>query len=198
MASYFFMKHHDKFLGSNPPYVEPTSVTELALADYSYENLRIASKDWTEPVVVRQMFAQSPALNWVQDGKNWNAMQSLKDFNVSVIQNATMGKDHDINCETFKGADSRMTLFSEAINQVFDYDPKSNQPAKTMVIPPASRTHREVDYDLDKALYDLIEKDLDYRVFGGDWSVRGIANSVITQLWIGSGAEDLSQGTGWH
>ena len=61
-----------------------------------------------------------------------------------------------------------------------------------MVIPPASRTHREVDYDLDKALYDLIEKDLDYRVFGGDWSVRGIANSVITQLWIGSGAEDLS------
>ena len=53
MASYFFLKHHDKFLGSNPPYVEPTSVTELALADYSYENLRIASKDWTEPVVVR-------------------------------------------------------------------------------------------------------------------------------------------------
>jgi hypothetical protein len=47
------MKHHNNFFGSNPALVEATPITELALGDYSYENLRIASKDWTEPVVVR-------------------------------------------------------------------------------------------------------------------------------------------------
>ena len=51
------MKHHESFFGKDPPFVEANPVIELALSDYSHENLRIASKDWTEPVVVRQMFA---------------------------------------------------------------------------------------------------------------------------------------------
>ena len=72
-----------------------------------------------------------------------------------------------------------MTKFSEAITEILNYDPKSNIPSKTMVIPPASRTHREIDYELDAAIFDIIEKDLDLRSFGGDW-VKGIANSIIT------------------
>ena len=76
------MKHHEDFFGKNPPLVKPTPVTEMALADYSHENLRIVSKNWTEPVVVRKMFANSPALKWAD---NEEALSTLSKFNVSVV-----------------------------------------------------------------------------------------------------------------
>jgi len=53
LGASYFMKHHHDFFGENPPLIEPTPIRELALEDYSYENLRIASENWTEPVVVR-------------------------------------------------------------------------------------------------------------------------------------------------
>ena len=84
------------------------------------------------------------------------------------------------------------------MKEILDYDPKGNVPSKTIVLPPASRTHREIDYNLDAAFFELIEKDLDLRSFGGDWGKKGNANAVITQLWVGSGQENADMGTGWH
>jgi hypothetical protein len=66
------------------------------------------------------------------------------------------------------------------------------------VLPPASRTHRDIDYELDAEFFKLIERDLDLRSFGGDWGKKGNANAIITQLWIGSGQENADMGTGWH
>jgi hypothetical protein len=80
-----------------------------------------------------------------------------------------------------------MTQFSDAAKEILAYDPSSDKPSKTIVLPPASRSHRETDYNLDDAFFDLVEKDLDYRKFGGDWEKIGSANSVITQLWLGNG-----------
>jgi len=37
-------------------------VTEIQLQDYSYENLEIASKGWTQPVLVRGLFANTGAI----------------------------------------------------------------------------------------------------------------------------------------
>ena len=94
-----------------------------------------------------------------------------------------------------------MTPFDEAVEDILSYDPKSNIPSKTIVLPPASRTHREIDYALDAAFFELVEKDIDIRSFGGDWSKIGLTNSVITQLWLGSGNENADMpdmGTGWH
>lgn len=162
------MKHHENFFGKDPKYVEPMPITELPLSEYSYDNLRIASKDWTEPVVVRQMFADSPARNWVKS-KDFSGMSSLNKFNVSVIQNSTMGKDHYINCRTNKGKDSIMTPFEDAMKEILDYDPTKKIPSKTIVLPPASRSEREENHELDAAFHDLIEKDLDLKSFGGDW-----------------------------
>jgi hypothetical protein len=109
-----------------------------------------------------------------------------------------MGKDHNINCGLHKGKDAIMTTFSKAAKEILEYIPTSNKPSKTIVLPPASRSHREVDYALDEAFFNLVEKDLDYRRFGGDWAKIGSANSVITQLWLGSGQEDGIMGTGLH
>lgn len=112
IVSSFSLKHHDEFFGTNPPLVEPTPVTEMALSEYSHENLRIVSKNWTEPVVVRKMFANSPALKWAD---NKDLLSPLNKFNVSVVQNSTMGKDHHINCGTHPGKDAVMTNFGDAV-----------------------------------------------------------------------------------
>lgn len=71
-------------------------------------------------------------------------------------------------------------------------------PSKTIVLPPASRSHRETNYELDAEFHKLVERDLDMRSFGGDWAKLGNANSVITQLWLGNGHETARMGTGWH
>lgn len=113
-----------------------------------------------------------------------------------------MGKDHDLNCDTYKFKDSKMIPFEDALKDILDYDPKSKVPSKTVVLPPASRTHRDVDYKLDGVWFELVEKDLDLRSLGGGWGEKGNGNAVITQLFIGSGQENDGMfghmGTGWH
>ena len=69
--------------------------------------------------------------------------------------------------------------------------------AKTLVIPPASRSDRVADPLLDKALGKLVDADLDLPRIGGSWH-RGIANSALLQLWVGAGDEQATQGTGLH
>lgn len=73
-----------------------------------------------------------------------------------------------------------MIPFEDAMKEILDYDPSKKIPSKTIVLPPASRTEREVDYELDKAFYALIDKDLDLKSFGGDWGLKGNGNAVIT------------------
>ena len=48
------------------------------------------------------------------------------------------------------------------------------------MLPPASRTHREIDNELDNEFFQMIERDLDLRSFGGDWGKKGNANAIIT------------------
>ena len=50
-----------------------------------------------------------------------------------------------------------MTTFYDAVNEILEYDPKNILPSKTIVLPPASRTHREIDNELDAAFFKLIE-----------------------------------------
>jgi hypothetical protein len=58
-----------------------------------------------EPVVVRGLFADAPAVHkWDQPG----GLDSLSEFKVSVVQNSTRGKDHWINCGGHPGVDSIM------------------------------------------------------------------------------------------
>ena len=58
------------------------------------------------------MFANSPALKWAD---NKDLLSPLNKFNVSVVQNSTMGKDHHINCGDHPGKDAVMTNFGDAV-----------------------------------------------------------------------------------
>jgi hypothetical protein len=80
---------------------------------------------------------------------------------------------------------------------VVAYDPNASAVAKTLVIPPASRSDRAPDTALDAALAKLVSADLDLPRIGGSWH-KGIANSALLQLWIGAGDAGGTQGTGLH
>mmetsp|Transcript_10911 Transcript_10911/g.14189 ORF Transcript_10911/g.14189 Transcript_10911/m.14189 type:complete len:383 (-) Transcript_10911:251-1399(-) len=192
--SSLFMKVHDLRLGPNPKPIEPTQVRELAKEDYSYENLRIASDNWMEPVIVRGLYADSPA---VTDWKKPGGLEPLSDFDVSVVQNSTRGKDHWINCGGHPGVDSIMQRFGDALDEVNAYDPLSKYVSKTLVIPPASRSDRVPDPYLDAAIGKMVNDSLDLSKMGGSWT-KGISNSALLQLWIGAGDEGATQGTGLH
>ena len=67
----------------------------MPAAEYSYEKLRVMSDNFREPVVVRGFYKDSPAL------KKWNpdyVSNLLGPYDVTVMQNSTLGKDHDLNC----------------------------------------------------------------------------------------------------
>ena len=86
--------------------MEASAVRELAKEDYSWEALRKASDNWLEPVIVRGMFADTAAVKtWPTSASGAeeseelsNGLASLSKFDVSVVQNSTVGKDHWINC----------------------------------------------------------------------------------------------------
>jgi hypothetical protein len=51
----------------------------------------------------------------VVNSSDFSLLSPLYNFNVSVIQNATLGKDHNINCGTHKAKDTIMTPFKDAV-----------------------------------------------------------------------------------
>lgn len=189
-----FLHVHEKRLGLDPAPVAPSGVTELRKEDYSWERLRAASHGFTEPVIVRGLFSDAPAVRkWPQPG----GLDSLAEFQVSVVQNSTRGKDHWINCGGHPGVDTVMERFGSAVADVDAYDPSSSAVSKTLVVPPASRSDRAPDPKLDLALGKLVDADLDLPRIGGSW-YKGIANSALLQLWVGAGDDAATQGTGLH
>jgi hypothetical protein len=211
-VSSLFMRVHEARLGSDPPRVAPTPVRELAKEDYSWEALRDASDNWREPVIVRGMFSDTEAVaKWPASsvaasmaGVTGNGvdidggLSSLAHFNVSVVQNSTMGKDHWINCGGHPNVDAVMEPFGAAFHDIERYDPNSTGAvAKTIVVPPASRSDRVRDPALDDALSKLVDAELDLPRIGGSW-FKGIANSALLQLWVGAGDSGSTQGTGLH
>lgn len=188
-----FMEVHLKRLGPNPKPVQPTPVRELALADYSWEALRAASDNFREPVVVRGLFADSAAVKtWGESG-----LAVLDSFNVTVVPNSTIGKDHFINCGEHKAAHSIDQLFSEAMHEIKQYDPNGANVSKTMILPPASRSVRTRNPAFDSAMTRLVDDDLDLTRIGGPW-YKGQKNAALTQFFIGAGDVEGTQGTGWH
>ncbi|GMI34810.1 hypothetical protein TeGR_g591 [Tetraparma gracilis] len=171
-------------------------------ADFEYENLRAASKGFTEPVVVRGMFSDSRLMEWaanLSSPATTSFLPELLPYNVSVVQNSTLGKDHSINCNTHRAADTRMTPWAEAVDSILSDDPfDASTPSKTLILPPASRTHRDTNTALDDAFSRIVDRDADLARFGGGGWERGMKNAVITQLWVGSGKHDAAMGTGWH
>lgn len=165
-------------------------VAEMSAADYSYEKLRIMSDNFKEPVVVRGFYKDSPAL------RKWNpeyVSNLLGPYDVTVMQNSTLGKDHDLNCHepwTEGVVFSQLETFEEAMADI-----KSGTTQKTIVLPPASRSERNFNTSLQTTFNEMLG-DIDLKALGGAW-YRGLANSALVQFWAGFGRGE-NQGTGWH
>ena len=203
ITAHFFLQSHLAHFGPNPTRISATPVASIPSHNYSYQALKTASKDFTEPVVVRGLFKDTPAMHWAaglqeaaadRDALQWNgtneaggtstneagttAFSLLDRFNVSVVQNSTLGKDHWINCGQHVAADTIMTNFGAAVAQIVASDPWDDMPSQTLILPPASRTHREVDVELDETFNRLVERDLDLqRMGGGGWDRKGVFNA---------------------
>lgn len=62
---------------------------EMPASEYSYEKLRVLTKDFTSPAVVRGLFADAPALEkWTQPGYLSGV---LGDFEIPIIHDSTYG-----------------------------------------------------------------------------------------------------------
>ena len=90
-----------------------------------------------------------------------------------------------------------MQPFGSAFTEIEKYNPNSSTVAKTIVVPPASRSAKIRNPALDEALAVLVDDELDLPRLGGSW-YKGIANSALLQLWVGAGDEGKTQGTGLH
>lgn len=90
-----------------------------------------------------------------------------------------------------------MQPFGSAFTEIEKYNPNSSTVAKTIVVPPASRSAKIRNPALDEALAVLVDDELDLPRIGGSW-YKGIANSALLQLWVGAGDEGKTQGTGLH
>jgi len=172
---------------------EATPVTELAAANYSFEALGEASENWREPVVVRGLF---------DVGNSAAVFDALRGFDVSVVQNSSLGKDHDFNCGNVPEGrvDSKMENFGAAFDEIV-----AGTSSKTIVVPPASRSDRRNDPALDAALVKAVDDIINLPALGGPWREKGTAYSTMTQLFIGRGAtrgalseDKAGLGTGYH
>lgn len=71
----------------------PKQVPEILAKDYSFEAIRIASRDFRIPVIVRGLFKESVAV------KTWKSPERLAsklgDFNIPVVRNAVVGTLQD-------------------------------------------------------------------------------------------------------
>lgn len=187
----FFLRAEDQGLDRTRE-VPMGFVTEMDAADYSYENLRIASDNFREPVVVRDWAKHTAAL------KTWN-LEHVRErqgpYDVVVYQNSTMGKDHELNChrEWTKHVEwTRLENFAEALDEI-----STGTSGKTIVIPPASRVRRDFNASAQAAYMDMMD-DLELHRLGGPWTNLGAKYSTLIQFWAAFGIPSGRQGTSWH
>lgn len=178
--------------------IPATPVVEIQAKDYSYKALELLSQQWTQPVVVRGLFADAPAL------KKWSTPDYLikRTFGsnlTSVIHNGTIVKHYEMVCGRAEDAEtfSEYKPFDETIKRIMNGSPE------TIVYPPASRSKRIREKELEESWNSMVKEDIDLTrigsMFGGN-----ARSTVLTQMFLGGGV-DLSEnttvpaiGTGWH
>jgi hypothetical protein len=195
---------------SNAKRVAATMPAVLQADEYSIEALEKASEGWTQPVIVRGMFANASALTkWAEP--TYLADTVFVNTSVSVIHNGTISKHYEMVCapkdkkreadETF----SEYKPFNEVVQRIANGSPE------TIVFPPASRSKRVRDRGVEERWNAAISKDLDLKRIGPMFEAEAKA-TVLTQMFVGGGRDTINDdpensevdnlgkalGTGWH
>lgn len=194
----------------NAQRVAPTSPAVIEAKDYSIDALEKASQGWTQPVIVRGMFADAPAISkW--STPNYLADNVFINSSVSVIHNGTISKHYDMVCapknQKVAAAESFSDYkpFNEAIDRIMQGSPE------TIVFPPASRSKRIRDRAVEERWNKVISEDLELKRIGPMFAADARA-TILTQIFLGGGrdtfgdsspeaqADNLGKalGTGWH
>jgi len=179
-------------------------VPELPLESYSWDNLKIASLDWTRPVVVRGMFKNSTAV------ETWSPeflMNLFKDLKVNILPNATVRRSPDLYCvEGDPGKNNRPAVylpFNESVQRMLT-DPTT---VEGIILPPASRSqrvrHQGVKDELESNWEGAVMRDLGLDRLNGPFNWYrdqvGKKSTVLTQLFAAVTKPGISQsGTWWH
>jgi hypothetical protein len=172
--------------------LQPTPITELPLAEYSYERLEQLSEGFTRPVVVRGLFSNSSAVRlW----KNCDYLaEQIGHHEVNVVQNGSQAAYHWVMCHKNKLSDwAHQEAFDDAIKEIGS----NSKSLKTIVLPPASRSKRVRNAEMESRFNAMANRDLDLPRIGGGFA-SGLKNTVLTQMFAGNGVEGEKIGSGWH
>jgi len=169
--------------------VEPTPLLSIPKEEYSYERLEQVSQGFTLPVVVRGLFKDIDAVKlWTPDF----LADAMGDHEVNTIQNGSIARHHEMVCSP-KFSDWAK---QEPVNQVLR-EMKYPNCIKTVVYPPASRSKRVREQDMEKLFNSIVSRDIPLSRIGGGFAT-GLKNTALTQLFAGNGVEGLDVGSGWH
>lgn len=179
--------------------IPPIPPVIIEAKDYSFRALELLSQHWTQPVIVRGLFADAPALS------KWTSpeylAQTFQNSSVSVIHNGTIVKHYELVCaeeEQGEASFSEYKPFVETLHRI-----ASQGSTETIVYPPASRSKRIRDKEVEERWNDMVKADVDLTRIGGGIFEEGARSTVLTQMFLGGGVAPSKAasvpviGTGW-
>lgn len=183
----------DEEIPATPPVI-------IEAKDYSFRALELLSQHWTQPVIVRGLFADAPALS------KWTSpdylAQTFLNSSVSVIHNGTIVKHYEMVCaeeEQGEATFSEYKPFVETLRRI-----ASEGSTETIVYPPASRSKRIRDKEVEERWNEMVKNDVNLKTVGGGIFDDGARSTVLTQMFLGGSAAPSKTeavpaiGTGWH
>jgi len=169
--------------------IQGTPMDEILASEYSYERLRVVSQDWTEPVVVRGLFANATSSSKWRDPEYLINSGFFRN-NTSVVINGTVYFNRVCNPEIPEFSVEKP--FDETVRRI------AQGSLETIVFPPASRSKRFRNAAVEEAWNRLVDTDIDLSRIGGFFKV-GSKGTALTQMFIGGASTEKDLiGTGWH
>ena len=178
--------------------IPATPVKIIEAKDYSLRALEVLSNSWTQPVIVRGLFNEAPALKkWTNP--DYLISRTFGKSTVSVIHNGTIAKHYDMVCGTPSDAEtfSEYKEFDRTIRNI------ANGSIETIVFPPASRSKRIREREVEEKWNEMVKEDIDLSKIGSMFDQQA-RSTILTQMFLGGGVSPDSAekapviGTGWH
>lgn len=171
--------------------IEPTHVPTIEYADFNMEKMKELTNNWRSPVVVKNMFAGTPAFDkWGIDGY---LSSKIGDFMIPAVRNAKYNTLQN---------DRVVIPFREAFTEIVS-DPNSKMYLFFPVKSRFSFNHSELGTleELQNKINEVVLEDLeiDKRVWPG-FGTSKHSTYFGSQLIVGQGSNDAKEttGTGWH
>lgn len=170
--------------------IEPSHVPTIDAKDYTYETLRVASENFRYPVIVRDFFKGTPAMEkWITEDY---LPSRLGDYIIPVVNNAVVGQVQNNRSNLPFGPVFNEILSDDNSKLYLFFPVKSRFNFNGSDIGSAERLQQDVN--------DIVREDLELDRIWKGFGTKAHKAFRGSQLIIGKGSEDSAQttGTGWH